>query len=98
VKLWLADCRAAAKLAPPCLLKIVDDPRLVAREKYRSLLLLHYFGYFRRNPDDPPTEICADLISGFRIWSATTMPGISQRHSEQRVSIKGLKKGPDGRG
>jgi len=46
------------------LLKIVDDPRLVAREKYRSLLLLHYFGYFRRNPDDPPD---GDL-RGFNFW------------------------------
>jgi len=47
---------------------------------------------FSRNPDDPPDGNLRDLISGFRIWSATTMPGISQRHSEQRVSIKGLKK------
>jgi len=46
------------------LLKIVDDPRLVAREKYRSLLELHYFGYFRRNPDDPPD---GDL-RGFNFW------------------------------
>jgi len=57
--------------------------RLIAREKYRSLLLLHYFGYFRRNPDDPPDgDLRGFQISGFRIWSATTMPGISQRHSE----------------
>jgi len=46
------------------LLKIADDPRLIAREKYRSLLLLHYFGYFRRNPDDPPD---GDL-RGFNFW------------------------------
>lgn len=46
------------------LLKIVQDPRFVEKEKYRSLLLLHYFGYLRRNPDDPPDR---DL-SGFNFW------------------------------
>ena len=46
------------------LLKIVDDPRLIEKEKYRSLLLLHYFGYLRRNPDDPPD---GDL-RGFNFW------------------------------
>jgi hypothetical protein len=46
------------------LLKIVQDPRFIEKEKYRSLLLLHYFGYLRRNPDDPPDR---DL-SGFNFW------------------------------
>ena len=46
------------------LLKIVSDPRFIEKEKYRSLLLLHYFGYLRRNPDDPPDR---DL-SGFNFW------------------------------
>ena len=46
------------------LLKIVHDPRFIEKEKYRSLLLLHYFGYLRRNPDDPPDR---DL-SGFNFW------------------------------
>jgi hypothetical protein len=43
---------------------IVDDPRFVAKEQYRSLLALHYFGYLRRNPDDPPD---GDL-RGFNFW------------------------------
>ncbi len=46
------------------LLKIVSDPRFIEKEKSRSLLLLHYFGYLRRNPDDPPDR---DL-SGFNFW------------------------------
>jgi hypothetical protein len=46
------------------LLKIVSDPRFIEKEKYRSLLLLHYFGYLRRNPDDPPDR---DL-GGFNFW------------------------------
>jgi hypothetical protein len=36
------------------LLKLVDDIEFVAREKNRSLVLLHFFAYLRRNPDDPP--------------------------------------------
>lgn len=46
------------------LLKIVSDPRFIEKEKNRSLVLLHYFGYLRRNPDDPPDR---DL-SGFNFW------------------------------
>jgi hypothetical protein len=46
------------------LLKIVQDARFIEKEKYRSLLLLHYFGYLRRNPDDPPDR---DL-TGFNFW------------------------------
>jgi hypothetical protein len=55
---------SGSETRPTVLLKIVDDPRLIAREKYRSLLVLHYFGYFRRNPDDPPD---GDL-RGFNFW------------------------------
>jgi hypothetical protein len=36
------------------LLRVADDPRFAEREKHRSLVLLHFFGYLRRNPDDPP--------------------------------------------
>jgi hypothetical protein len=46
------------------LLKVASDPRLVERERWRSLLLLHYFAFLRRNPDDPPDR---DL-SGFNFW------------------------------
>ena len=46
------------------LLKIVDDPVLVEKESNRSLLLLHYFGYLRRNPGEPPDR---DL-SGYDFW------------------------------
>ena len=36
------------------LLQVVDESRFVEKERYRSLVLLHFFGYLRRNPDDPP--------------------------------------------
>ena len=46
------------------LLKIARDRRFAEREHYRSLVVLHYFGYFRRNPDDPPD---GDL-NGVNFW------------------------------
>jgi hypothetical protein len=46
------------------LLKIVEDPRFIEKEQNRSLVALHYFGYLRRNPDDPPD---GDL-RGFNFW------------------------------
>ena len=46
------------------LLKFVDDPRLIQKEQNRSLVLLHYFAYLRRNPDDPPDG----NLRGFNLW------------------------------
>jgi hypothetical protein len=49
------------------LLKVVDDARFVEKERYRSMVFLHYFGYLRRNPGDAPDH---DL-SGFNFWLQT---------------------------
>ncbi len=46
------------------LLAIVDNPDFAAREDKRSLVLLHYFGYLHRNPDDPPDR----NLDGFNFW------------------------------
>jgi hypothetical protein len=46
------------------LLDIVNNPEFIAREEARSLVLLHYFGYLRRNPDDPPDN----NLDGFNYW------------------------------
>ena len=53
-----AETRAGA------LLKVASDARLEERSRYRSLLLLHYFAFLRRSPDDPPDR---DL-EGFNFW------------------------------
>ena len=45
---------------------MAEDPRLAERERARSLLLLHYFGFLRRNPDDPPDN----NLEGFNFWLA----------------------------
>jgi hypothetical protein len=46
------------------LMIIANDDRLVEKEKDRSLLLLHYFAYLRRNPDDPPDY----NLNAFNYW------------------------------
>jgi hypothetical protein len=46
------------------LLKVAADPRLEERAHHRALLLLHYFGFLRRNPDESPDH---DLV-GFDFW------------------------------
>ena len=46
------------------LLKVAADPRLEQRGRHRALLLLHYFAFLRRSPDDPPDH---DL-TGFNFW------------------------------
>lgn len=46
------------------LLALVNNPVFAAKEENRSLVLLHYFGYLRRNPDDPPDR----NIDGFNFW------------------------------
>lgn len=60
------------------LLKIVENQSFVEREKYRSLLTLHYFGFLRRNPDDPPD---GDL-RGFEFWLK-----VLERNGEGRLSL-----------
>lgn len=46
------------------LLAVVNNRDFVAREEKRSLVLLHYFGYLHRNPDDPPDK----NLDGFNFW------------------------------
>lgn len=46
------------------LLALVNNRDFVAREENRSLVLLHYFGYLHRNPDDPPDN----NLNGYNFW------------------------------
>ena len=43
---------------------VAEDADLVAREKNRAFVLMQYFGYLRRNPDDPQD---ADF-RGWKFW------------------------------
>ncbi|MCM3871052.1 MAG: hypothetical protein ND895_10210 [Pyrinomonadaceae bacterium] len=44
------------------LVEIVNDPQFAEREKIRAAVLLHYFGYLRRNPDDLPDKDLSGMI------------------------------------
>jgi hypothetical protein len=46
------------------LLALVHNPSFIKKEENRSLVLLHYFGYLHRNPDDPPDR----NLDGFNFW------------------------------
>ena len=46
------------------LVRVAADTRFAEREKNRSLVLFHFFGYFRRNPGDPPDRD----MTGFDFW------------------------------
>jgi hypothetical protein len=44
--------------------KLATDPRLLQREHNRALVLVYFFAYLRRNPDDPPDF----NLDGFLHW------------------------------
>jgi hypothetical protein len=46
------------------ILKVASDARVAEQHDYRALVLLHYFAYFQRNPDDPPDR----NLKGFDFW------------------------------
>jgi hypothetical protein len=44
--------------------KVAEDADLVAAEFNKAFVLMQYFGYMRRNPDDPPDT----NFGGFNFW------------------------------
>jgi hypothetical protein len=47
------------------LLRIARHPRLVEKENNRSLAVLYYFAFLRRNPGDPPDQ----NLEGLAFWT-----------------------------
>jgi hypothetical protein len=45
---------------------ITEDPDFRQNESNRAFVLMEYFGYLRRNPDDPPDN----NLAGFNFWLA----------------------------
>jgi hypothetical protein len=45
---------------------VADNPRLQQQERSRAFVLMQYFGYLRRNPDDAP-EANRDF-AGYNFW------------------------------
>lgn len=76
----LADAlRTGAETRAGALLRVAADPRLEGSERARSLLLLHYFGFLRRNPDDPPDN----NLEGFNFWLAQ----LEQTDDPDRIAL-----------
>jgi hypothetical protein len=46
------------------LVRIATDEQVMRREENRALVLMHFFAYLRRNPDDPPDG----NLDGFLHW------------------------------
>lgn len=60
------------------LLKISNDDRFIELQKDRSLLLLHYFAYLRRNPNDPPDRD----FTGFNFW----LQELAEHHDAGKIA------------
>jgi hypothetical protein len=58
------DLAAGRETRASLLLHLSASSRLYARDYNSAYLLCHYFGYLRRNPDDPPDH---DL-TGYNFW------------------------------
>jgi hypothetical protein len=71
--------RAGAETRAGALVRVAADPRLEERERARSLLLLHYFGFLQRNPDDPPDN----NLEGFNFWLAQ----LEQSKDPDRIAL-----------
>jgi len=69
---------SAQETRPSVLLRIVHDKRFVEKEGYRSLVVLHYFGYFGRNPDDPPDH----NLDGLDFW----IRDLERNHNPEKLS------------
>jgi hypothetical protein len=62
----LAGLNGATETRASVLTKVAEDSDFVARERNPGFVLAEYFGYLRRNPQDPPDT---DL-AGFNFWLA----------------------------
>jgi hypothetical protein len=61
---FIEQLRSGTTTRAQVLLTLVNNRDFIAREELRSLVLLHYFGYLHRNPDDPPDN----NLNGYNFW------------------------------
>ena len=61
---FISNLASTAETRGTLLVRLANDQRLIDREKNRSLVLIHFFAYLRRNPGDPPDKD----MSGFEFW------------------------------
>ncbi|HEX5709485.1 MAG TPA: DUF4214 domain-containing protein [Pyrinomonadaceae bacterium] len=60
----VAGLHAGTHTRASVLRRVAEDAEFQAREKNPAFVLMQYFGYLRRNPDDPPNTDFA----GFNFW------------------------------
>ena len=62
----VVDLTRAAKTRAQVLRAVAEDPNLISAEFNRAFVLMQYFGYLRRNPDDPQDSD----HTGYEFWLA----------------------------
>jgi subtilisin family serine protease len=62
----IGDLTSGAKTRAEVLRQVAEDPDLKAAEDRRAFVLMQYFGYLRRNPNDAP-ELGLDY-TGYDFW------------------------------
>lgn len=60
----VTDLLTGAKTRPQVLRAVAEDPDLISAEFNRAFVLMQYFGYLRRNPDDAPDG----NFEGYNFW------------------------------
>lgn len=56
------------------LIKVVESEAFILKEHHRSLVVLHYFGYLRRNPDDPPDNDLRGMLHWIQVLQRDNDP------------------------
>jgi hypothetical protein len=62
----ISDLDSHARTRAQVLRTIAEDPNLISAQFNRAFVLMQYFGYLRRNPNDPPDTD----FSGYNFWLA----------------------------
>ena len=65
------------------LLRVVESEAFILKEHHRSLVVLHYFGYLRRNPDDSPDNDLRGMVFWIQVLQRNDDPDrLSQAFTE----------------
>ena len=72
--------------------RVADNEQFARRERVRGLVLLHYFGYLRRNPGDPPDVDVKGLDFWIREVEASGDPSRLARGFMSSYEYEGLRK------
>jgi len=79
----VAALTSGAETPAGVLLKVVESEEFVLKEQHRSLVVLHYFGYLQRNPDDPPDNDLRGMFFWIQVLQRDNDPDkLSQAFTE----------------